>query len=76
MNEQLEHSPTFRLFALPSVLQGIGSILDLGGVVHRYATSPSGAEADSLAIRSDWEAIGQDLRRAVEKLESEVASGR
>ena len=53
------------LYAQPSFLEGVGRILDLGNNLQMYNYSESGQEADARALRADWRAVGDDLRRAV-----------
>ncbi len=65
-------SPTFRLFAMPSVLEGIGSVMDLTGNCHHYNENKSPSEADSAALKADWEAVGGDLQQALESLQTEA----
>ena len=62
-------SPTFRLFARPSFLEGLARLLDFGGTLNEYNYSDSPAEADFLAIQSDWEAVGLDMTWAIEEFE-------
>lgn len=50
------------LFARPSVLDGMGSVIDLFGVLQIYNTSETPDEADRLALISDWAAIGKDFK--------------
>lgn len=61
------------LYARPSFLEGVARIFDFGGTLNEYNFSPTGQEADTAAIRSDWEAIGQDMRAAIEAFEREEA---
>ena len=50
-------------FAMPSFLEGLARIFDFGGtLVEDYEVSSSGFEEDIRALRSDWMAIGQDMR--------------
>ena len=49
------------LFATPSLLEGMARTLDLGGTFTSYNTARSAAEADFLALRSDWRAVGEDF---------------
>ncbi len=49
------------LFAHPSFLSDAGRVLDLGGTFDGYNESPSPAEADRLAMRADWKAVGDAL---------------
>ena len=61
------------LYARPSFLEGVARIFDFGGTLNEYNDSPTGQEADTAAIRSDWEAIGQDMRAAIEAFRREEA---
>lgn len=61
------------LYARPSFLEGVARIFDFGGALNEYNVSSTGHEADTAAIRSDWEAIGQDMRAAIEAFEREEA---
>ena len=54
------------LFARPSFLEGMARIIDFGGTLVEFNRSPDGNSADSLAIASDWYAVGQDLRNAID----------
>ncbi len=56
-------------------MEGMARGFDLLGAYNRrspYATV-SAAEADHRAFASDWEAIGADLRAAVNEIEAEEA---
>ena len=62
------------LFARPSALGGLASILDFGDTLTEYNTANSPEQADVLALWSDWLAVGDDMRaalRAYEATESE-----
>lgn len=52
---------TSQLFARPSFIEGFARIADITGALNTYNTAPSPEEADCLAIRSDWAAIGEDF---------------
>lgn len=56
----------FRLYPLPSFVEGFARAIDLGGTMNRYNNSSSDAEADMKAITSDWENVVFDLRKAYE----------
>lgn len=58
-----------QLFARPSVVEGIARILDLGTTLQEYNASETENEADSKALKSDWRAVGIDLKHAVKKYE-------
>lgn len=53
------------LFARPSFLKGVGSVLNIGATGNVYNSARSVAEADSKAIASDWKIIGNDMREAL-----------
>ena len=54
------------LFPMPSAWYGLARLLDLGGNFDSYNQRPTPAEADALALYSDWRAVGQDLSIAIE----------
>lgn len=51
------------LFARDSFWEGMGRILDFGDTMTDYNYSLTEQQADRLAIRADWRAIGQDIAR-------------
>ena len=53
------------LFARPSFIAGLGAAIDLGGTMEIFNESPSPEEADFLALRNDWCAVGQDIQNAM-----------
>jgi len=55
------------LFADPSFLQGVASVIDLGGTLLAYNESDSAQEADARAIATDWAIVGQDIQTAIDK---------
>ena len=55
------------LYALPSALQGAASVLDIGGTLEEYNPSENEEQADFHAIRSDWRAVGDDIRAAAKQ---------
>lgn len=60
---------TFFLFSRPSFIEGIARILDLGVTLNEYNYSESEEEADARALASDWKAIGNDIKVAIDQLE-------
>ena len=70
------------LFPTPTFWTGIGSLIDICGVLNRHdATSLAGqaeyddaaaAKADRDAMRSDWEAVGAGMRRAINQYEKKA----
>ena len=62
---QYQDSPTFRLFSsTPSFMKGFGRIFDFSGSLNRYHNRmrSTSEKADSDALKSDWEAVGRDIR--------------
>lgn len=43
---------------------GLGSVFNIRGQYFDYNTSDSESEADSKALRSDWDMIGEDINDA------------
>jgi hypothetical protein len=62
------------LYASPSFLEGAASVLDLGDTLTDYNASLSGEQADRIALAMDWQAVGDDMRRAVAAFETELAA--
>lgn len=54
------------LYAEPSFLEGMARVLDLGGTLEVYNTSANEALADLNALRSDWRALSEDFRHAID----------
>ncbi len=52
------------LYATPSFLEGVARAIDIGDTLTDYNGSEDGAQADARALRSDWKAVGDDMRRA------------
>ncbi len=66
MNEQFG-----LLYATPSFLEGVARSIDIGDTLTEYNGSESGTEADTRALRSDWKAVGDDLRQAIAQFRQE-----
>jgi len=62
---------TSTLFAMPSFIRGMSTILDVGATQTIYNTSNSADEADYKAIYSDWAAVGDDIHFAIIRWETE-----
>ena len=63
------------LFARPSFLSGVGSLVDLSGAAPRYNRWPTESESDAWALYSDWVAVGRDLRAAIKVVAAEIDGG-
>ena len=62
------------LFSNPSLISGMARVLDLGCTLDEYNTSVTPEMADYLAMASDWEAVGKDLRAAVKVFKENLDS--
>lgn len=61
-------APSFRAahrFVLPSFLSGVSRIFDFTGSLDPPIYEESPEQADAMAIRQDWEAVGDDLEHAL-----------
>ena len=54
------------LFIRPSILDGIGSIMNIAGNYFDFNYSNSGVETDKKAIENDWGVIGNDILKVTE----------
>jgi hypothetical protein len=61
-----------RPFVKPSFVEGISRILDLGITLQKYNTSENESDADSRALKSDWEVIGNDLKSSIKTYEQQA----
>lgn len=60
-----------------ALLMGAAALFDFGGVFGPrmpwwYEAGRTDAEQDALALRSDWDAIGGDLRGAIDRFATEA----
>jgi hypothetical protein len=53
------------LYADASIWEGLSRILDFGDTMTDYNYSLTGQQADRIAIRSDWRAVGNDVSRVI-----------
>jgi hypothetical protein len=60
------------LYARLSFLTGFISIFDWAGILNVYNESPTPELADMNAAKSDWNAVGNDIRSAMRKLDEEI----
>jgi hypothetical protein len=51
------------LFVNPSFTEGLARTLDIGCTFDEYNHSQTGQQADFIALRADWRAIGQDIQK-------------
>jgi hypothetical protein len=56
------------LVGRPSFTDGMARVLDFSGSLNVYNRSPSVAEADAAALRSDFAMVGADLQVCLERV--------
>lgn len=66
---------TDHLFAMPSFLEGVGSVLDFGGDLDEDNFAETPEETDANAIYSDFCAVGEDMWAAIHQFERELERG-
>jgi hypothetical protein len=59
------HKLTGFLYARPSLFEGVSRLIDFGDTLQIYNTALSPDQSDFLALASDWQVIGDDLREAI-----------
>jgi len=59
------------LVAKPSFLSGIARALDIGATLPSYNLSKTPSEADSRALKSDWDNVGKDLFHGIKGFSNE-----
>ena len=57
------------LGARPSFLEGIARVVDIGNTLQTYNDSDSEQEADTKALRHDWQIVGEDIRQSISQYE-------
>ena len=62
-----------RLFARPSFVEGMSRVLDLNVTLQEYNTSETENKADIEALKSDWRAVGDDLKVSIKSYEQKFA---
>lgn len=60
------------LYSPPSFIEGAASVVNVGGTLVEYNSSPSAEEAGSNAIRSDWRQVGEDMEEAINAVAAET----
>ncbi len=56
------------LFPKPTFVIGMGSVFNVGGNYYEFNSSNNELEADLFALRNDWECVGNDIKKAKNKL--------
>jgi len=62
---------------IPNFIEGMSRILDLGSTINKkkFEIQKDEVEADREAMLLDWEAVGDDIRGAIDEFEC-VGAGR
>ncbi len=63
---------TSYLFPKPTIIQGVGSIMNIAGNHYHFHYTSSPEEADFKAIENDWGMVGNDILKASQKVEDEL----
>jgi hypothetical protein len=63
MNDTEQFSTDF-LFTTPTFITGGATIFNIAGNFYDYNRSASGEEADCMAIKNDFNIVGNDLKQA------------
>ena len=71
----MNRESSYFLFARPSFWAGIAALLDFGNTLSVYNESPTPRQADYFAMKSDWVAVGNDIRYAIERVDQDRAMG-
>ncbi len=64
------------LYARPSFLEGWARVGDLGNSMTEFNSVDTPAEADQLALASDWAATGSHVRDAILRARDEILASR
>jgi hypothetical protein len=67
----MTESLTYFLFARPSFWAGTAALFDFGNTLFVYNESLTTEQADYYAMKADWRAVGNDLRRAIKAAEAD-----
>lgn len=62
------------LFARPSVVEGASRLMDFAGVLNQYNRTATGEMADLRALGADWNAVGADIKAAIDSCRKELES--
>lgn len=65
MSDYMPKTNRLHLVPTPTAWTGIGSLIDICGVLNTYTPAESGERADYEALRSDWLAVGDYITEAI-----------
>lgn len=58
------------LVTTPGFLSGVARLIDLFGELDEFNYAPNPEMADAIAMRVDWQTVGEDLRAATHEYQS------
>ena len=53
------------LYARPTFISGVSRVMDLGNTLNEYNSTFLTEVADFYALKSDWSAVGADIKHAI-----------
>lgn len=59
------------LFAKNGFMTGVASIFDFGSTLIEYNYFQTPEKADFIALKSDWQAVGDSIRYAMRKMDED-----
>lgn len=62
------------LLTTPGYSSGVARLIDLFGELDDYNYAPNSEMADVIAMRVDWQTVGEDLRLAIHQYRTEAHS--
>ncbi len=68
MNDDLKDIQTGFLYSDPSLLKGMGSVINIWGNYYTFNYSETPEKADRKAIENDWGMVAQDFVNACKKI--------
>jgi len=66
MSMSIQKFYTTRLCSRSSVVSGAANVFNIFGNFYKYNYSESFQQADARALRADWNAVGEDLKKSIE----------
>ena len=64
---KIKNYRTLFLFGKRNYIIGAGNLFNLAGTYFKYDHLKNAHDADLLAIQNDWDVVGKDLRKAMDK---------
>lgn len=71
--KSVSSSWSYYLFAEPSFIEGWARMVDFANSMTEFNQSPTGEQANYIALTTDWQAVFDDVRAAMDKVTEELA---